>query len=65
MTLCENEHYTINITHIFSVPKAITICLDQTRAGGGVRRSGEGLVVEKQPAAVGDGVDSAGRWPST
>ena len=34
----------------------------QTQAGGGGRESGEGLVVEEQPVAVGDGFDSAGRW---
>ena len=48
--LCnKNNHHNnkVNITYIFPVPKAITICLDRTRAGGGGRRSGEGLVVEK------------------
>ena len=46
--LCnKNNHNKVNITHFFFVSKAITINFCRTRAGGGGRGLGEGLVVEE------------------
>ena len=46
--LCnKNNHNKVKITHFFFVSKAITINFYRTRAGGGGRGLGEGLVVEE------------------